>query len=270
MIMSTSSLPVVSVITIVYNGEKHIEDAIKSVIDQSYPNIEYIVVDGASKDGTVSIIKKYEQSIHTWVSEPDKGISDAFNKGLRLATGEIIGMINADDWYEQDAVEKAVHAIEGYDIVYGDLRLWKEGKVDFVLRGDHHYLRNEMTINHPTVFVRKKCYDQFGVFDSSYKCAMDYDLMLRLMENNCRFNYVPATISNMRWDGLSDKRWLLGCKETLKIKNKYLPQQKLKNRLYFYKHVLANFLPRLFKKLKLEGLIKMYRSRFSKVRKVYE
>lgn len=265
-----ASLPVVSVITIVYNGEKHIEHAIRSVIDQSYPEIEYIIIDGGSTDGTVPIIKKYGQSIHTWISERDNGISDAFNKGLRLATGEIIGMINADDWYEPDAVEKAVAAIEGYDVVYGDLRLWKEGKVDFVLKGDHHYLRNEMTVNHPTVFVRRKCYDQFGMFDNAYKCAMDYDLVLRLMESGCRFNYVPATLANMRWEGLSDKRWLLGCRETLQVKNKYLPRQKLKNRLYFYKHVLANFLPRLLKRMKLDGLIKLYRDRFSKVRKIYE
>ena len=263
-------LPLVSIITIVYNGERYIENTIQSVVIQRYKNIEYIIVDGGSTDNTLSIIKKYEEHIAILISEKDKGISDAFNKGLKLAHGDIIGIINADDWYEADAVERIVTAMADNDIVYGDLRLWKDGKVDFILKGDHRYLRNEMTINHPTVFIRKKCYDQFGLFDSSYKCAMDYDLMLRLMENNCRFAYVSATLANMRWDGLSDKRWLLGCKETLKIKNKYLPRQKFKNRLYFFKHVLANFLPRLFKKMKLEGLIKVYRSKLSKVKKVYE
>ncbi|PZR08189.1 MAG: glycosyltransferase [Flavobacterium psychrophilum] len=263
-------LPLVSIVTIVFNGEKYIEHTIQSVVNQGYKNIEYIIVDGGSTDNTLSIVKKYEQHIASLISEKDKGISDAFNKGLRLAKGDIIGIINADDWYEPDAVEKVVKAIDGFDIVYGDLRLLKDGKVDFVLKGDHHYLPKEMTINHPTVFVRKRCYDQFGLFDNDYRCAMDYDLLLRFMKNNCRFNYIPAVLSNMRWDGLSDKKWLLGCKETLLIKNKYLPYQKVKNQLYFYKHVLANFLPRVLKKLKLDGLIKLYRSRFSRIRKVYE
>src|SRR5258705_5340519 len=100
--------PLVSIITIVYNGEKYIEDSIRSVINQSYKNIEYIIIDGGSSDNTVSIIKKYEKQIAFWISEKDKGISDAFNKGIAKATGEIIGILNSDDWYERDTVAKAV------------------------------------------------------------------------------------------------------------------------------------------------------------------
>ncbi|HEX5026205.1 MAG TPA: glycosyltransferase family 2 protein, partial [Agriterribacter sp.] len=118
-------LPLVSIITIVYNGEKFIEKCIQSVLDQSYPNIEYIVIDGGSSDHTVDIIERYTASIKHWISEKDKGISDAFNKGLKRATGEIVGMINADDWYEPNTVEKIVQEIDDFDIVYGDLRLWK-------------------------------------------------------------------------------------------------------------------------------------------------
>lgn len=262
--------PLVSIVTIVYNGEKHIEDTIKSVIDQTYRNLEYIIIDGGSTDNTINIIKKFGNSVSSLVSEKDEGISDAFNKGLMRAKGEIIGMINADDWYEKDAVEKAVRNIEDYDIVYGDLRLWKDGGTDFVLKGDHLRLKKEMTINHPTVFARKKCYEQFGLFAKEYKCAMDYDLMLRFLVNNLRFRYIPGVLTNMRWEGLSDSRWLLGCRETLWIKNKHMPGQELQNQLYFYKHVLAIATSKFLQKIKLGFLVKIYRSRFAKVKKIYE
>lgn len=263
-------LPLVSIVTIVYNGEKFIEKCIQSVLGQSYSDIEYIIIDGGSTDHTVDIIQRYAGSVAAWISERDEGISDAFNKGLKLANGEIVGIINADDWYEPYTIEKVVQEIKNFDIAYGDLRLWKSDKVDFVLQGNHAYLENEMTVNHPTVFVKRECYEKYGQFNTQLKCAMDYDLMLRFKINHCRFGYVPAVLANMRWEGLSDAQWLLGCKETLFIKNKYMPSQKIRNRLYFYKHVLANAIPRMLVKLKMGFIIKKYRSMFSKVKKVYE
>jgi glycosyltransferase involved in cell wall biosynthesis len=231
--------PLVSIITVVYNGEKYIEDAIRSVARQNYPNLQYIVVDGGSKDNTLGIVGQFRDTVTDLISEKDEGISDAFNKGLRLAKGEIVGMINADDWYADGAIEKAVRAMEGYDVLYGDLQLWKGGQPDFVFKGDHTRLRQEMRVNHPTVFIRKSCYDQYGSFDKRYRCAMDYDLLLRLTIHGCRFNYLPEVLANMRWDGFSDARWLLGCQETPAIKNRHLPNRKLLNRLYFYRHVVA-------------------------------
>ena len=268
--MNTTELPLVSIVTIVYNGEKYIEQTINSVFGQSYKRIEYIIVDGGSKDNTVSIIKKYESKLAFWISEPDKGIADAFNKGLKRATGSIIGLINADDWYEPDAIEKVVNNIDGSDIAYGNLKLWRNGKVDFILEGDHSHLKDEMTMNHPTVFVRKEVYEKFGYFNNHYRCAMDYELMLRFRMNDCSFKHIPFVIANMRWDGVSDTQWLLGCKETLLIKNKYLPKRKALNRIYFYKHVLANALPRVLSKLNLGFITRMYRSRFAKLKKSYE
>jgi glycosyltransferase involved in cell wall biosynthesis len=262
--------PLVSIITIVYNGEKNIENTIKSVVNQTYPNIEYIIIDGGSTDGTINIINKYRNEIHLIISEPDNGISDAFNKGLRHVSGEIVGIINADDWYDKETVEKVVRNIKDVDIVYGDLRFWKKNKIDFVLKADHKHLDQEMTINHPTVFVRKKWYDQFGLFDEAYECAMDYDIMLRFKVNNCVFGYIPEVLANMRWGGISDKRWIRGCRETLIIKNKYLPHNKLRNRLYFYKHFMGIALPRLLIKLHFNFLIKTYRSRFAKLKKIYK
>lgn len=262
--------PLVSIITIVYNGEKYIADTIRSIERQTYRPIEYIIVDGGSTDQTLTIIRQFGDTVTRLVSEKDEGISDAFNKGLRLAHGEIIGIINADDWYEPDAVELAVAAIQGLDIVYGDLRLWKDGQPDFILKGDHHHLHKEMTINHPTVFVRKECYDRLGLFDNTYKCAMDYDLLLRLLVNNSRFGYIPGVLANMRWEGMSDTRWMLGCRETLAIKNKYLPRRRLLNHLYFYKHLVAISTPKFLKKFGLNFLSRIYRTHFAKVKKVYE
>ncbi|WP_276485269.1 glycosyltransferase family 2 protein [Paraflavitalea pollutisoli] len=262
-------LPLVSIVTIVYNGEKYIEHTIKSVLGQTYQHIEYIIVDGGSKDNTLSIVRKYEDKIAVVISEPDKGISDAFNKGIRAATGNIIGIINADDWYEPDAVKNIVEQGSSYDVVFGNLQLWKEGKKDFMIKGNLLFLEKEMSVNHPTVFVKSTCYQQFGTFDLSFRCAMDYDLMLRLKVNGCRFGYVDQVISNMRWEGFSDKRWMLGCRETLAIKNNYLPARKWRNYLYFYKHVIAIALPKFVERIGLGAIVKAYRSRFSRIKKVY-
>ena len=261
--------PLVSIVTIVYNGEKYIENAIQSVIDQSYKNIEYIIIDGGSTDNTVSIIKKYQGQITSWISEKDAGISDAFNKGIVRTTGEIIGLLNSDDWYEKDTIAKAVANIEGYDAVYGDLQLWKDNEKDFMVQGNHRLLTREMTVNHPTVFLRKECYRKFGSFDTQYKAAMDYELILRLMINKCKFKYIPEVLANMRWQGNSDKNWFKGCKETLQIKNKYLPQKKLQNSLFFIKHIIGISVPKYLEKVHFHFLVRAYRERFSVQKKIY-
>ena len=261
--------PLVSVITVAYDADPFIEKTIQSVLSQTYSPIEYIIIDGGSTDKTVDIIKKYNDHIAYWRSEKDNGISEAFNKGLARATGEIIGIINADDWYETDTIEKVVADFGNTDIIYGDLQIWKKEKKDFIQKGDHKLLTREMTVNHPTVFIKKDCYKKWGTFSEEYKCAMDYDLMLRLYTSNCSFEYIPLVLSNMRLEGFSDYNWLLGCRETLAIKNKYLPKQKIKNYFYYCKHVLAIAMPRALKKFGLSSAVKLYRSRFSQLKKVY-
>ena len=263
------STPLVSIITIVFNGELHLEQTIKSVLEQTYYNIEYIIIDGGSTDGSVSIIKKYSDKLAYWISEKDEGISDAFNKGIAKATGGIVGLINADDWYEPNAVETVIKTIENYDVLYGRLALWKSGKQDVIFTGDHQHLIKEMTINHPTVFVKRYCYLEDGLFDTRYKYAMDYDFVLRLFINARRFKYTPHVLANMRWEGLSDKQWYNACKEVLAIKNKFFPHKKLKNKLHFLKQVAAIRIGKLLPKLRLEILVKFYRSRLSAVKKIY-
>lgn len=262
--------PLVSVITIVYNGEEYLEQTIKSVLNQTYSNLEYIIIDGGSKDNTLEIIQKYASHFAYWSSEPDKGISDAFNKGIANSSGEIIGLINADDWYEVDTIKKVVDAIGNNDVAYGNLAYWKNGIKEMVVHGRHDFLKNEMTVNHPTVFVKRHCYQKYGLFDTTYKYAMDFDFLLRLKVNNLSFIYVPSVLANMRWEGLSDKNWYRACKEALAIKNKYLPKRKLLNTVYFLKQVSAISLAKILQRLHLQKLVRFYRSNLSPVKKSFQ
>lgn len=261
--------PLVSIITIVYNGEKHIEQTINSVLRQSYAPVEYIIIDGGSKDNTVSIIKKYEDRIAYWISEPDKGISDAFNKGLRQAKGEWVGIINADDWYEPDAVQKVIDAAGHHDVVFGNVQYWKNAAKSFVQISNIEYLEKEVSIIHPAVFIKRAAYEKFGYFDTTLRCAMDYELLLRMKIKNCSFVHVPAVISNMRWEGFSDKNWRLGRQETLAIKNRYFPERKFSNYAYHYRKVWAISIIKMMEKMGLDPLLRFYRERFSKLKKTY-
>ncbi|QHT68841.1 glycosyltransferase [Rhodocytophaga rosea] len=214
--------PLVSIITVVYNGEKHIKDTIQSVQQQTYSPIEYIIIDGGSKDNTLTIIEKHEGSIDYWVSEPDKGISDGFNKGIQACRGEIVGIINSDDWYERDAVEKIVKNIGDNDVAYGKIVYWRHNKIDKVSPANHTLLPREMSVNHMAVFVRKTAYEKWGSFDTALKYAMDYDLLLRFFLGGATYVYIDAIIANMRWGGLSDNLWISAVKEVhaIKLKNK--------------------------------------------------
>jgi glycosyltransferase involved in cell wall biosynthesis len=259
--------PLVSIITIVYNADRYLEQTIQSVLQQSYRPIEYIIIDGGSNDNSIAIIKKYEDRLAYWVSEKDKGISDAFNKGIHQASGEIIGIINADDWYEPHAIERIVKAMERADVAYGNLRYWKEGVPDVTVEGDDAYLPNEMSVNHPTVFVRSDCYKEHGLFRTDLKYAMDYDLMLRLKTRGCRFVHIPEVLANMRWEGLSDQQWYKACKELWSIKNKYLPEKAFLHKLYFHKQVASIKMGRFLRRMHLDRTVRFYQKWLSPLRK---
>jgi glycosyltransferase involved in cell wall biosynthesis len=256
----------VSIITIVYNGQDNIERAIKSVIDQTYRNIEYIIIDGGSTDNTLSIIKKFGYAVTNLVSEKDQGIADAFNKGINRANGALIGIINSDDWYEPDAVEKIVRHIGNHDIAYGDQQYWKGDQRDYVIKGNLSRLPRQMSVNHPTVFVKAACYRKYGFFDPNYRCAMDYDVMLRFMVNGCTFIHVPSIIANMQWGGFSDEQWIIGCRETLEIKNRYLPGRRLWNKIYFLRHVMGIRVPKFLQSIGLGFVVKGYRQKKYEIR----
>ena len=200
--------PFVSIITVVYNGDKHLEQTIQSVFNQSYKDIEYIIIDGASTDGTLGIIRKYEKHIDYWVSEPDLGIYDAMNKGINRARGDYVGLINSDDYYEIDAIETIVKYSRLYpdvDIFFGNMYMLNEfldNKKLFTNKKGQK-LDKKFSIWHPTAFIKKKIYDEYGVFDLSYKIAADYELLLRLYKEKCKFHYINEAISNFREGGIS-------------------------------------------------------------------
>lgn len=175
----------VSIITIVRNGEQYIERTIKSVLALKYDDLEYLVIDGGSSDGTLDVIERYRDRVTVLISEPDKGISDAWNKGLALATGDVIGLLNAGDEHYPDAVWKALEAIKsGADMTYGDTELVDdEGQMLRFNQGCFHpwWYSAGFGFYHPSVFARKSLYDSIGNFSQKYRYAMDSDWITRAM-----------------------------------------------------------------------------------------
>ncbi|HEY4784542.1 MAG TPA: glycosyltransferase family 2 protein [Bacteroidales bacterium] len=212
----------VSIITVVFNGEKTIEKTIKSVLNQSYSNIEYLIIDGGSTDSTVDIITKYESKLSYWVSEKDQGIADAFNKGIQKARGEIIGIINADDWYEKDAVKSIVSEYTGdNEIICAKIKLWNTDKLYKIKTSTLDGIEKQMKIWHPGVFVPRKVYSGVGLYDINIKILMDYDFVIRCMQHNVKFKFIDACISNMKSGGISNRLIYKSMKESLNIKNNY-------------------------------------------------
>lgn len=253
-----SGQPLVSIVTVVYNGERLLERTIQSVLNQSYSNLEYIIIDGGSSDGTVEIIRKHEDRLAYWISEPDKGISNAFNKGLAVCKGELIGMINADDWYPEKAVELAVVGAREGEVVYGNLQFWEGDSPGYHYEANHHRLHLEMTLNHPATFARRELYQKFGTFDENLRCAMDYDLLLRFLTGGARFQYVNEVLANMQDAGISDLNWKLGCQEVRQAKDRHLGHP-WKNRLWYWKQTASISLTRSLDRSGLAGLLRFYR-----------
>lgn len=201
--------PKVSIITVCYNSEKTIEKTINSVLKQTYANIEYIIIDGQSTDRTLDIVQGYMPLFEgrlKLISEPDTGIYNAMNKGIKQAVGNIIGIVNSDDYYEFDAVEKIINAWDGngMQVLYGLMRKLKNGKEDSVMLFTHETLEKRMIL-HPSCFVTTDVYENIGLFDEKYKSVADYDFMLRAYESGCvKFVPVYSIISNFSDGGMSE------------------------------------------------------------------
>ena len=213
----------VSIITVCWNSEKYIRDTLESVLNQTYKNIQYIIIDGKSTDKTLSIIDEYKEQFGdrlTLVSEKDSGIYNAMNKGLALVKGELVGIINSDDYYELDAVEKMVEQYElhGSGVYYGYERSLKDEKEYCIVRKNPHFL-NETMLAHEATFITNDIYKKIGNFNESYRIVADYDLMLRIKKAEINFFPVNAIISNFRFGGASSSRtvWL----EMFKLKRNW-------------------------------------------------
>lgn len=216
---------VISIITVCYNSELTIEDTIVSVLKQKYINFEYIIIDGDSKDSTLNIIKKYEKEFvdrgicYYYISEKDKGIYDAMNKGISMAKGDIIGIINSDDWYEVDIFGRIVEEYKNNnkpDIIHGNLNIYSQNKTYIETikpKANYKKLRQGMILKHPTFFVNRDVYKNIGCFNQKYKISADYDFVFRAYQNNYRFYYLNNSISNMRLGGVSNEYLFKSWKE---------------------------------------------------------
>jgi glycosyltransferase involved in cell wall biosynthesis len=203
----------ISIITVVWNNAKTIKDAIDSVLGQTYENIEYIVVDGASTDGTVEIVQSHGERISKFVSEKDKGLYDAMNKGIALATGDIVGILNSDDFYIDDnVITRIVKEFEEkkVDSVFADLVFVKPENLNKTVRyyDSSHFSPDKFAYGwmpaHPTFFVKREMYERYGVFKINYKIAADYELLTRfLAKNKMSYSYIKEPIVKMRIGGAS-------------------------------------------------------------------
>ena len=219
----------ISIITITYNSAATVEDTIKSVVMQDYPNVEYLIIDGKSKDATLQIAEKYKDKISKIVSEKDKGLYDALNKGIKHATGDIIGMLHSDDLYSNPQVlSKIVKTFQDHpdaEGVYADLVFVNRNDPDKVMRtwesgayqeGD--FLKGWMP-PHPTFFVKKDTYEKYGGFNTELKLSADYESMLRLIhKNQIKLAYLNEVIVKMRMGGVSNVSFFVKLKANLEDK----------------------------------------------------
>ena len=224
-----------SVITVVYNGGKYLDRAIRSVIEQKNVDIEYIIIDGGSTDNTLEIIKKYSDKIYYWISEPDNGVYDAMNKGLQVATGDIVSFLNSDDWYEDNIFSVVSEHFEdaAKNIVYGRVNKIENNKADGFV-GIYSQTNPEMLhlhnlYCHQGLFIKKKIFEVVGNFDTKYKIYADYDWNLRAYNRGYSFYVIPEIAANFRFGGLCTTHSLPRefyeiCMKELNGRKEFIPQ----------------------------------------------
>ena len=244
--------PLITVITVVFNGASTIEDTIQSVINQTYNNVEYIVIDGGSTDGTQGIIRKYEHAIDYWVSEKDKGIYDAMNKGIALAAGDYVGLLNADDLFAGNDILQIVaerFRLSGVNAVFSCLNIVDKNNLKKILRKyrivklNSSLLRIGVMPPHPTFYCKRCCYEKAGVYKTDYKIAADFEMLSRmLLGQKISWEFIDKVTVIMRSGGLSNSGFMAriklnweiirACKENGLYTNLLLLALKLPVRLF--------------------------------------
>jgi glycosyltransferase involved in cell wall biosynthesis len=216
--------PLISVITVVYNGASCLEQAIKSVLNQDYDNIEYLIIDGGSSDETLDIIRKYEERIDYWISESDNGIYDAMNKGIRLASGVLIGLLNSDDWYEQGALHRVADAFinltENKMIVGDAYIIQEEMRIRYRVASNQNFWRG-LPFPHQALFVPKAVYQNVGMYDLRYLLSSDYDFLLRCVSAGVTLKHLGHVLVNYRLAGQSNRKPMVTLNESRVINKRY-------------------------------------------------
>jgi glycosyltransferase involved in cell wall biosynthesis len=215
--------PLVTIVTAVRNGAGTIARAIESIQTQDCPGIEHVVIDGSSTDGTPEILSRLLRAQDYWISEPDRGISDAFNKGVTLARGAFIQFLGADDWLSPGQIGRALETLKrtGAGFVFGDLLFYEGGQPSFRYIGERNYAaalaRRMPAINHPTVLVRREYFERIGLFSLRWRCAMEYDWFLRLHAIGARGEYDARIVGNMTYEGVSNRQFKRTIEEVRQI-----------------------------------------------------
>ena len=210
--------PKISIITVALNSVRTIQDTIESILLQDYKNIEYIIIDGGSSDGTLEIIKSFGDKITYFISESDHGIYDGMNKGIKAASGDLIGILNSDDFYPNNFILSNVaktFVSHQCDAVYGDLVYVRDYDKNKIVRywqaGDYSALKikNGWMLPHPTFFVKRSIYDRFGLYNTDLRSAADYEMILKLLyKQNISVKYIPMILVNMRMGGASNSSFI--------------------------------------------------------------
>lgn len=245
----------ISLITVCLNSGKTIEKTFESVLEQTYPYLEYQVVDGGSTDGTIELIREYEPRFKkagiqfSWTSEADNGLYDAMNKGIARSRGELIGIINSDDWYEPEAAELAFRAYSNAkgNVNYGMLRIWR-GEKEYAIRQFHHNFLQEQVTQHPTMFIPKAIYEKHDVFSPKYKYYGDYELLLRFRSQGVGFSKIDQVMANFRTGGYGYSNSHKSIFEKLEIKRNF---NIISQKQYLFlrsKHLVLYFFKVLLKK----------------------
>lgn len=242
----------ISIITVVFNDEKHIGHTIESVINQTYPNIEYLIIDGGSNDATVDVINKYQCKIDVIVSEPDKGIYDAMNKGITLSTGDWLLFINSGDCIKSNHSIEEIHPYlsnpGGAEIIYGDVSIFSEelNLMHDLKARDISVIMNNTVMSHQACFVKRELLAK-NLYDIRYKIAADYHFILKCFLAGIKIKQAPQTISVISAGGVSDANRLKAFKEFLEIRNEL--NKSVRNNIYFYKEVFYMQFIKIIKKI---------------------
>ncbi len=258
----------ITIITPTYNSIATLKQTMDSVATQRFPAYEYIIIDGASNDGTAEFAKAHGAATHV-ISQKDAGIADAFNKGIALATGDWIGIINSDDWYAEDTFTlfaKALKENPHADIIHGKVQYWQDNTRTEIYAPSQAKLHLEMTLNHPSVFVRRQVYERLGTFNTAYKYAMDYELLLRFLTHGCIFVTVDAVLAHMRYGGASDRYWYKAYMESARAKKVYYGFP-LKCYTYLCWQIMRTGLRNTLERLGMHGIIAAVRKNMSIMKK---
>ncbi len=233
-----------SIITVTYNSAATFADTIRSVLAQTYTPYEYIIIDGKSSDDTLSVIEGFRGEFEgkgiklTVVSEKDNGIYDAMNKGIDRASGDIVGIINSDDWYENDALDTVADAYdrEGFDLFYADIRMIRPDGMSFVKHSRNRRYATSRDWNHPTTFITKEIYNKYSYRNETIHD--DYDLILRLRADNARIVVVNKVIANFRMNGVSHSRSVRAALKSIGIKYRIYRQNGY-SRFYIFECIIV-------------------------------